>query len=193
MQVELLDHTRCPEDVIANAAATCYGTDRSPGANKKRIEHLMRVGHHSPLRFAYATFRISGVSRVESHQHVRVAHAGVLQRSQRYTQATKSIVRPPSFSKASNASKDAITIAENAAIEAYELLLKDGVPMEDARYILPQASTTEFVMTGNFQMWNDWIKNRNNPQAQWEIREVAMRIHAMLSGIAPNIFPPVIR
>ena len=189
MQVALLDYTRDAEEAIATAAAVCYGTDTTPDANARRIQKLLQSGHLSPLRFAYASFRVMGVSRVESHQHVRVAHAGVLQRSQRYTQATRQVVTPPSFASASAECQELVRVANAAAFTAYDRLLSESVPKEDARYVLPQGSVTEFVMTGNFHMWHNWLHNRANQQAQWEIRQVAQLIHAHLSSIAPNVFP----
>ena len=188
MQVTLIDHTDDPEDAIASAAAICYGTATSPERNAARIKKLLILGHSSPLRFAYATFHIAGISRVESHQHVRVAHAGILQQSQRYQEVTAQIIRPPMFRHMSKETADAVDVAEALAKRAYQLLLQDGIPKEDARYILPEGTGTELIMTGNFQMWVDWLKNRTCPHAQWEIRAVAFEIKRLLCGIAPTIF-----
>lgn len=188
MQVTLVDHTENPEEKIANAAAICYGAATTPECNAARIERLLLLGHLSPLRFAYATFHVTGISRVESHQHVRVAHAGILQQSQRYQEVISPVIRPPMFHRMSRETASVVDAAEALSKQAYQLLLQDGVHKEDARYILPEGIGTELVMTGNFQMWVDWLKNRTSPHAQWEIRAVALEIKRLLYGIAPTIF-----
>lgn len=57
-----------------------------------------------------------------------------------------------------------------------------------ARYFLPQGSTTRMYVTGNFQAWADFLKNRLDKAAQWEIREVAQEIQRRLARVAPNVF-----
>ena len=188
MQVTLLEYTPSPELVIANAAAVCYQSPRTDEDNARRLKAMLSAGHLSPLRFAYATFHIIGISLVESHQHVRVAHAGILQRSYRYTEFNGVTITPPSFAKANKGTLSKLQSLEQLAFEVYEELLECGVPKEDARYILPQSITTELVMSGNFQMWLNWIKARTSPHAQWEIRAVATEISNKLATIAPNIF-----
>lgn len=188
MQAILIDHTPNPEAVIAKSAAVCYQSPCTDEDNARRLKAMMSAGHLSPLRFASATFHIGGISLVEATQHVRVAHAGILQRSYRYTEFNGTTITPPSFAKANKGTLSKLQSLEQLAFEVYEELLKCCVPKEDARYILPQSITTELVMTGNFQMWYNWLKARTSPHAQWEIRAVATEIHEHLATIAPNIF-----
>jgi thymidylate synthase (FAD) len=68
----------------------------------------------------------------------------------------------------------------------YERLIKEGVKKEDARFVLPEATTTELVVTGNFQAWIDFIKLRADKHAQWEIREVARTINNILAQELDN-------
>jgi thymidylate synthase (FAD) len=72
--------------------------------------------------------------------------------------------------------------------QVYKDLITEGVKKEDARFILPQGTTTELLVVGNFQAWYDFIKLRSGKEAQWEIREVAHEINRQLHGIAPNVF-----
>ena len=185
MKVILTYCTPNPEDVIASAAAVCFSSDISPGANTRRIKNLMKMEHLSPLRFANASFCISEISRVTSHQLVRIAHAGILQRSQRYTTEQCDYVVP--MSVAANHSVDYINFMSQAMI-LYNKMLDDGVPKEDARYILPQCIYTELNLTANFQTWRHFLKARLSQKAQWEIRAVANGIKAALVAMAPNIF-----
>ena len=74
------------------------------------------------------------------------------------------------------------------AHNAYKYLIAQGVKKEDARFVLPQATATELIVTGNLQAWLDFIQLRNIPAAQWEIREVAKTINNILAENVPEIF-----
>lgn len=186
MKVTLVDHTENPEEKIASFASICYDSSTTPEANAKRIKKLMDVKHLATLRFASATFLIQGISRACSHQLVRHPHLSYLQRSQRYCKDDQQEMVLPESVKG-----DALVEwinAREACEKAYKTALTVGVPKGDARFILPQAVTTEIYVTGNLQAWTDFLKNRLDKAAQWEIRAVAERIHEELVGIAPNVF-----
>jgi thymidylate synthase (FAD) len=72
--------------------------------------------------------------------------------------------------------------------QVYKDLIAKGIKKEDARFILPQGTTTELLAVGNFQAWYDFIKLRSGKEVQWEIRAVAHEINRQLHSIAPNIF-----
>jgi thymidylate synthase (FAD) len=185
MKVRLIQNTPNPEEHIGLLAGICYGKtgEQSPEQCIKRAYHCVTKGHLSTLRFAHATFLVEGISRICSHQFVRSKHLDFLQRSQRYcNEEETNVVIPESISK-----YDVQDFVYNAQI-LYENLIKNGVKKEDARFILPQGTTTELLAVGNFQAWYDFIKLRSGKEVQWEIRAVAHEINRQLHGIAPNIF-----
>ncbi len=189
MRVTLVDSTQSPEIVIGHAAAICYDADTEDFACVKRARQCKDKGHLATMRFAYATVKIEGISRVCSHQLVRVAHAGILQRSQRYCRETNiKFVQPDAFQHVPIPLQQRIDALETEARELYGEMITQGVRKEDARYILPQSCTTELVVTMNFQGWQDWLKNRADKAAQWEIREVALEVRYLLRMIAPGLF-----
>ena len=97
MKVELKFITQDAANHIGDAAAQCYDGKTTREANIRRAIGCKDKGHLATMRFAYADFEISGVSRICSHQIVRVAHAGILQQSQRYVEQTDiEFVLPPS-------------------------------------------------------------------------------------------------
>lgn len=190
MNVELKFITPDAEAHIGEAAAECYDSNTEREACLRRAEHCMSVSHLATLRFAMADFRISGISRVASHQLVRVAHAGILQRSQRYVKETAveyitpaAVANLPAYLRTSwesiNASAELI----------YLQAIKAGMKKEDARYILPQGCTTSLRICGNFQMWHDLLANRAAKKAQWKARYVAQEILRQLNQHAPRVFP----
>ena len=189
MKVTLIQNTPNPEEHIGLLAGICYGKtgEQSPEQCIKRAYHCVTKGHLSTLRFAHATFLVEDISRICSHQFVRSKHLDFLQRSQRYcNEGEIESVMPDSIMS----SKYHIDVWEiqNHAKWLYDKLIADGFKKEDARFILPQGTTTELLAVGNFQAWYDFIKLRSGKEVQWEIRAVAHEINRQLHSIAPNIF-----
>jgi len=78
--------------------------------------------------------------------------------------------------------------AMSDAWHAYKTLLECGLKPEDARFVLPNACTTEIVVSGNFREYRNFLKLRLSPRAQWEIRKAANIILDKLYEIAPSCF-----
>ena len=190
MNVELIYCTPDPEAHIGEQASECYDSKTGREACIKRAAHCVDSGHLATLRFAYATVRISGISRVCSHQLVRVAHAGILQRSQRYVAETSvEYINPPAYDALPENVRNAWDTLQTDAEYLYlGLIGAKLMKKEDARYILPQGCSTSLRITGNFQMWLDLLGNRTTKHAQWEVRDVAVEIQRLLAEQAPGIF-----
>lgn len=148
------------------------------------LRTIMKNQHNTCLRFASAAFHIKDISRVCSHQLVRIAHFGILQRSQRYCNEGKSsFVFPESLDGLLN--KD--VYLENT-LDIYNDLIESGVKEEDARYVLPGASSTQINMVANFQGWKHFLKIRLAKKVQLETRQVAAEVCRQLYAVAPIIF-----
>jgi len=183
VEITLLDYTDDSEYKIGKFASICYDSKTDREACLKRAAHVVHNGHLACLRFAYATFKVEGISRACSHQLVRHKHLDYLQRSQRYCkEGSQGFVYP------GTAYDSAISGAYQSAMAHYNSLLELGVKKEDARLVLPAGVTTELNVTGNFQAWRDFLKLRTHDAAQKEIREVALEIGRQLYTIAPRIF-----
>lgn len=59
---------------------------------------------------------------------------------------------------------------------------------EDARFILPNATTTKIVCTFNARSLHNFFAHRCCNRAQWEIREVAEQMLLQCLEVAPNLF-----
>lgn len=59
---------------------------------------------------------------------------------------------------------------------------------EDARFILPNASTTKIVCTFNTRSLQNFFAHRCCNRAQWEIREVAEKMLLLCLEVAPDLF-----
>jgi thymidylate synthase (FAD) len=191
MQVELISATPDAEQLIERAARTCYDTtDKMSSSDTATfLKKLFRAGHLSVFEHAGATFRISGISRACSHQLVRHRLASYSQRSQRHVAETAaSYVVPPRVESAEKRVRDVFRRAMEGAWGSYAELISLGIPKEDARYVLPNACTTELVISANFREWMHILKERLASDAQWEIREMCRLILESLNQIAPSVF-----
>jgi thymidylate synthase (FAD) len=197
MNVALLQYTPDPERTVALAARLCYspvGIDElqeklSSADIKSFLEKIMSLGHQSVLEHASFTFGIDGISRVTSHQLVRHRIASFSQQSQRYVSHKErfAAVTPP-------------TVREHpemlARFEAqlrelhktYADMVEAGIPAEDARYILPNATQTNIVMTMNARELLHFFTLRCCERAQWEIRAMAVEMLRLVKEVAPIIF-----
>jgi len=195
-RVVLLRHTPDPDRVCAAAAASCYSaspaSDIDPRLTPEKMARTIRSavgrGHHSVLEHAVFTFSLEGVSRAMTHQLVRHRVASYSQQSQRYVRFdTPSYVTPPEVASRP-AAKEAFDRAVSDAWAAYSKLVGLGVPDEDARYMLPNAATTNITVTMNARELLHVFRLRLCLRAQWEIREVAQLMLDEAVKVAPAIF-----
>lgn len=180
MKVKLINYTKDPVTTMAKAAAVCY--DSSPDMNivKKCIES----GHLSIAEFADFHFEISGVSRALTHQLVRHRVASYAQRSQRYVKEDNfDWVTPPSvvLSGLDLEMNIGYNYLMNQIKILYGRLLEAGVPKEDARYILPNATYTTIHVKMNFRELMHFCSLRLCTKAQWEIRKMAEKMREVIA------------
>ena len=196
MTIELIASTPNPELVIANAARTCYDSkEKDLESSRKMIKAIVKSGHESSVEHATATFRLSDVSRALTHELVRHRLLSFSQRSQRYVKENEPSYVIPDVLVDDNTTNQKMLLARDtfekamqSAWDAYSLLLSYGLKPEDARFVLPNACTTEIVVSGNFREYRNFLKLRLSPRAQWEIRKAAHIILDKLYEIAPSCF-----
>ena len=197
MKVALLQHTPEPELTIALAARLCYSQvdiealkEKLSGADIKTfLDKIMSLGHQSVLEHASFTFGVDGISRVTSHQLVRHRVASFSQQSQRYVSHKErfAVVTPPTI--AENPEHSRLFEAQVAALHAaYGALVEAGVPAEDARYLLPNATETKIIITMNARELLHFFRVRCCERAQWEIRAMAVEMLRLVKPVAPTVF-----
>ena len=170
MKVTLTRLVENPVEAIEEAASNCYDSEPTGG---KIMNHCYQSGHHSVLEFAHFTFHIEGVSRALTHQLVRHRMASYAQRSQRYCEEDGfNFVTPPTIEPLS-AAWDVYTETMADLEKAYETLRSLGIPVEDARMILPNACETVIEVSMNGRELIHFCNERMCSRAQWEIRELA--------------------
>ena len=129
------------------------------------VKDLLDKGHTSILRFAHVCWIFDDVSKVLTHQLVR-HQAGIdfMQRSDRHT-------TPEDIFLPSGLNRQRVHGMMDGIKSTYEYLIREGVPKEDARYILPQGSLTRIACVANIESIRHIYKVRTNPAAQKEIRD----------------------
>lgn len=180
MEVSIIAATNDPMEVISKAAGTCYGKH---DVSAKRVESCFKAGHMSVFEHVSATFRVEGISRACSHQLVRHRLASYSQRSQRYCKVAVGsgdwYVVPPCFQE-TKFMRDYFEQDMEGAARDYLGALDLGVKPEDARYMLPEATKTEIVVTMNCRELFHFLDVRQDKRAQWEIRELACEMERAL-------------
>ena len=174
MRVTLIQQTKNPIETISKIASICY--DSNPKNPLGLVKHLYKNGHHSVFEHIYFTFKIEGISRACSHQLVRHRHCSFTQRSQRYcSEDGFKYVTPPTID-------DGLFYTEMDDVESwYEYHQRNGVPNEDARYILPNACCTDLYLSCNLRELIHIANERLCTKAQWEIRELVKQMVALVN------------
>lgn len=198
--VRLINYTINPEITIATAARLCYSSydilkieKDFAGPNglekaRKLIKKIRISGHESVLEHAGFTLGVEKLSRSASHQLVRHRIASYSQRSQRYVKETKpQFVTPDSIANNAKLS-DMFNKFINDIFSLYGYFIENGIPAEDARYILPNATETQLVFTMNARELLHFFRLRGCSRAQWEIRQLAKDIFKLVYPVAPSVF-----
>lgn len=189
------------------AGRACYQSWDKPNpktaTNAGYLQHILEVGHQSVLEHGSASFYITGVSRSFTHELIRHRHLSYSQLSQRYVPEGASKVVVPDAIVGDNELLELFLDATEAAQMAYMKLLerlevkfssvrgatkRRKLARQAARAVLPNATETRIVVTGNYRAWRHFIALRATEHADVEIRQLAMMILMQLLNIAPNVF-----
>ncbi|MFA5451726.1 MAG: FAD-dependent thymidylate synthase [Dehalococcoidales bacterium] len=189
VEVKLLAITPDSENLLEKAGRICYASEDKLGTNEKWLQIRIKQGHESIIEHASATFFIKA-SRALTHELVRHRIASYSQRSQRYVPETHAeYISPPELSeKIDSENAKIFHNAMTASWNAYHKLLEAGVKPEIARYVLPNACTTEIICTWNFREIRHILKTRTDQSVLPEFREVSEKIKAIMKEQAPKVF-----
>lgn len=176
------------------------------------VDMLSQIGHESPIEHASFTFGIEGVSRSLLAQITRHRIASFSVKSQRYVrEGNFEYVTPPEIANEPEAlalykeimaedQKKYDRISEILKNKHKAAFIKDGKDektaeklaekkaIEDARFVLPNACETQMVMTMDARSLMNFFRVRCCNRAQWEIRDVANQMLALVTAVAPNLF-----
>ncbi len=153
---------------------------------------IERVGnkfkHGSTLEHIVFTFYIKGVSRALLQELARHRIASLSVKSTRYTlkrlkDENFNVRFLPVFEYSDNF-KDYLVFTGFEMADRYNInmlialkkILKSGVPVDYAKYCLPEAFKTEFTWTINLRSLQNFLSLRSDKSALWEIRELSKKV-----------------
>jgi thymidylate synthase (FAD) len=172
-----------PEDIFQKAA----DGEIDVAKMQRLISNVIESGHGSTIEHVVFTFGISGVSRTLSHQLVR-HRAGVAfdQQSQRYVTFKKAATMlPQTIAEAEPDVRSRYEEQVEGAMSLYGDLVGAGIPGEDARFVFPNATRTNLVMTTNLRALIHMSGLRLCTMAQWEIRRLFQLIRHEIFQVSP--------
>jgi thymidylate synthase (FAD) len=202
LDVRLIDHARDPLSKLYGAYRTCYtpktpaevwdeiADGRIPPATiREFVAERLKTGHASPLEQVVFWFAIGGVSRALSHQFVRhrigISFEQQSQRYVRYREERLDYVMPRSWERQGMAGEYDALMKEITRV--YEAALARGIPAEDARFVLPNATPTNFQVMVNLAELLHIADLRLCWRAQWEIRHMVALMRREVMRVVPEI------
>ena len=189
------------------AGRACYQSWRKPNpataTNAGYIQHILEVGHLSVLEHGTVTFYLTGMSRSLTHELIRHRHFSFSQLSQRYVpERDAAMVEPGAIADDPDLHAKFVAATE-ASVAAYNDLLQGlqekfadepkatlrrKQARQAARAVLPNATETRIVVSGNYRAWRHFVAMRASEHADVEIRVLAVECLRQLQKVAPNVF-----
>ena len=189
------------------AGRACYQSWSKPNpataTNAGYLRHILEVGHLSVLEHGSITFYLTGVSRSLTHELIRHRHFSYSQLSQRYVpERDAAMVEPDAIAGDPELHAEFVAASE-AALASYTRLL-EGLEKryaaepnatlrrkqarQAARAVLPNATETRLVVTGNYRAIRHFIAMRASEHADVEIRALAIAVLRECERVAPSVF-----
>ena len=172
-----------PQDIFDRATTGQVATEKQ----QDLIRRVIESGHGSTIEHIVFTFAISGVTRTLSHQLVR-HRAGLAfdQQSQRYLNYKRpSYMVPGSVQDSPPDLRDRFTAEMDESLAFYGEMLEAGIPGEDARFVMPNATRTNLIMTANLRALIHMSGLRLCTMAQWEIRRLFQLVRHEVFSVSP--------
>ena len=189
MTVSLLHHT--PLTYCDKAISKCWDKPYDPdNTNIEKIDRVVnKFRHESTVEHLTYTFEIKGVSRALLQEQSRHRIASYSVKSTRYTlNELKSEYKFTIDREGRDRAKKYVVFTDNMevnntilkALEELRLVVNSGVSSDIAKYCLPEAYKTEYIMTINARSLRNFLSLRSDKAALWEIRDLAKAIYTQL-------------
>jgi len=209
--IEVIDHLGT-DLTVSNSARVSFGKRKYKydKSDERLVRYLAKNKHYSPFRHLMVQFHIKAPEFVMRQWYKHIVGAETTSSystkdhawneiSGRYVPVEEYYI-PENWRQQSEDSKQASVGSVKEQEEAqqcyakaiqvgkhyYEKLLELGVAKEQARIMLPLSQYTEVFWTASFQAIVNFIELRDEPHAQWEIREYAKVLKKQMSSIYPH-------
>lgn len=180
-----------PSEIVNLESKKYFGEDKDIN---RLINHIMKSGHTSTVEHLTYTFAVEGVSRALLAQLTRhrvgFSYSVQSQRYVKFSSDSKSggfdyVVPEKVKAKGKDMESHYTDIMSNIQ-EAYDSLIRMGIPQEDARSVLPQSATCNLVLTVNLRALLDFYSKRKpKAGAQFEITQLAEKLKEKVISVEP--------
>lgn len=164
----------------------------------KLISYLAKHNHWTPFSHCGATLHIKApiaIARQIFKHKIGFTESEV---SRRYVDDPAEVFIPETFrgrpvnkKQGSDGVVEGMTTQEiyheamNICLSAYSALLEEGVAPEQARFVLPLSTYTEWYLSGSLSAWARLYNLRYAPDAQKETQEIAKQIGEIMAEKFP--------
>ena len=139
----------------------------------------MKKTIQSSFEFVNYAFKISGVTRSFTHQLVRSRHNSYAQESMRAVDVRDHTWRAPEIDNVGfNATVDTM-------LDQYAFMIDSGMPIQDAREILPTGMHTSIIMGANLRSLSQMAELRLCTRTAGEYQDVFKEIKNLVLSLHP--------
>ncbi len=186
MEVHLLNQ---PDKRFAEkAAAICIGKEPDY-IDCSHLKAAIAGNHLSILEHISLTFEVDDISRACLAQLTRHRHVSFSVQSQRYVKLDSNnyhwMTIPNSILDNTTAYNWVISIRDGIR-DTYNRLIELGIPLEDARMVLPNATRTNLIMSMNARAFVEICQKRLCNRAQEEIKMLFLHAKGCLDKLLPD-------
>ncbi len=201
--VELVNHLGDDNTIVSAARVSVLGASKGLDKDALLIRYLLEHEHTSPFEQVEFQFRVKCPIFV-ARQWMRHRTWSYNEVSRRYTSEELDFYLPTDLRKQAENNRQAsdgsletnfveqlinsIKVQTESAFRVYEIMLNYGVAREQARMVLPLNTYTSFYAKTDLHNLLHFLKLRNHPDAQEEIRVYAKAIELLIEPIVPITF-----
>ena len=188
--------------MVVNAARVSFAKESLEFIDKdvKLINYLAKNNHWTPFAHPQITLHIKAPISIRTQLFKHKVGFVENEVSRRYVREEPEFYLPQWRASptdgAKQGSSDFMTDVQDlsvhtnelykASFEAYQMLLERGVAPEQARFVLPQGTYTEWYWTGSLSAYARVCKLRLDPHAQWEVRQYAAAFAEIIEPLFPH-------
>jgi thymidylate synthase (FAD) len=200
-------YTECntANELVAWAARVSNPSNQNNTATApKLVRYLIQNQHWSPLEMVHVAMEIK-TTRDIARQILRHSSFRFQEFSQRYADPTKDlgfVIREARLQDANNR-QNSVEVDDNglteewamrqvaatdAALDAYEWAIENGIAKEQARAVLPEGNTESIIiMAGSLRSWVHYCQLRMDKATQKEHRIVAEQCWTIIGQHFPDV------
>lgn len=202
--VRLVDNMGDDLSIVRNARVSYdaeWRAGEDEGSDARLINYLYKNRHSTPFESVTFTFDVKAPIFVfrQWHRHRTQSYNELSARykqlpAEMYVPALDQIttqhtdnkqMRTTEQHKNARLIQGVITRANEAAYAEYEWLIREGTPRELARGVLPLNTYSHMFCTMNLHNLFHFLKLRDHPHAQYEIRVYAQAMLELIEPIVP--------